>query len=192
MTIFKKTDSLELKDITKVYIIKQIIMYSTIPLILFLWIQSYYSINTITKMLVHRDTIKELLVLKSGMSEITVNRNKSIPNFCNNPGNLRPSGIKEIKDLAIGVISTNNGEFLFFANKEHGFQALEILLRKEYWNNTIVETIHRYAPEGAEREAMYVKKLTTKLKCTANTKVKDCNLIKLKEALAEIEGFINN
>lgn len=137
----------------------------------------------------HTDTVQQLLVLKSGLTEITVDRNKNIPTFCNNPGSLRPTSIKEVNDLAIGVVQAPSGKFLYFANKEHGFKALEILLNKVYSNNTLQETMNRFAPSMENNTESYINKLCIYLKCSPFTKIKNLDIKKLMIKISEVEGF---
>ena len=190
MKIFKTNENLELIDITNKIRLQKILLVSVCTLYFFSSFRNEVKfvekkVNGITRI----DTVQQLVVLKSGLTEIKVDRNKNIPNFCNNPGSLRPSSIKEINNLAIGVIQAPSGEFLFFANKEHGFQALEIVLRKVYWNKTVEETINKFAPSFENNTSDYINKICSKLKCTSNTKIKDLNLKGLMEVIGNIEGF---
>jgi hypothetical protein len=148
-------------------------------------------INTpeIIKEVVIYDTVNNLVVLKHGLTEINVQRGENIPTFCSNPGALRPSSIKEVSDLAIGYIQAPSGKFLYFHNSEHGFKALEIVLKKVYWNKTIEECIRRYAPSFENNTDGYISRLIKKLNVPPNTLVKNVNINDLMNAIADIEGF---
>lgn len=190
MRIFKQNQDMSIEDITNKIRIQKILLIAVCTLHLFSSFRNEVKfvekrVNGVTRI----DTIQQLVVLKSGLTEIKVDRNKNIPNFCNNPGSLRRTSIKEVNDLAIGIIQAPSGEFLYFANKEHGFQALEIVLKKIYWNKTIEETINKFAPSFENNTSNYIDKICSKLKCTSNTKIKDLNLKGLMEVIGNIEGF---
>ena len=137
---------MSVKDITLNYKIKNVLAGLFTASVTLIILSSFIPIkqNFIVKTVVVHDTIKELVVMKHGLTEITVDRNANIPTFCNNPGALRPSSIKEVNDLAIGTIQAPSGEFLHFANEEHGYKALEIVLKKVYWNGSISNYIVVY------------------------------------------------
>ena len=141
------------------------------------------------KEVVIRDTINNLVVLKHGFTEMSVKRTENIPTFCRNPGALRPSSIKEVNELAIGHIQASSGKFLYFHSSEDGFKALEIVLKKVYWDKTIEECIRRYAPSFENNTDGYISKLVKKLGVTPNTLVRDVNTKELMNAIADIEGF---
>lgn len=190
MKIYKQLEDMSVIDITKSYNRrKKIVWFYGLMLSIFLFC-SFSTINPTNKITITvHDTIKQLIVLKHGLTEVTVDRNANIPTFCNNPGALRSSSIKEVNDLAIGIIQSSSGEFLHFANAEHGYKALEIVLRKVYWNKTISECISRYAPSFENDTDGYVNKIVKKLGINTNTKVKNCDIKKLMKIIAEIEGF---
>ena len=191
MKIFKQNEDMSVKDITINYKIKNVLAGMFIAAATTVVLSSFIPIkqNFIYKEVVVHDTIKELVVMKHGLTEITVDRNANIPTFCNNPGALRPSSIKEVNDLAIGTIQAPSGEFLHFANEEHGYKALEIVLRKVYWNGSISECIKRYAPSFENNTSGYVGKIVSKMGISPSTLVKNCNIKKLMKTIAEIEGF---
>ena len=195
MRIYKQNEvDMSVKDITFNYKIKNILAGLFVSAVLWIILSSFIPIkqNFIIKTVVIHDTVKELAVLKHGLTEITVDRNANIPTFCNNPGALRPSSIKEVNDLAIGTVQAPSGEFLHFANEEHGYKALEIVLKKVYWNNTIAECINRYAPSFENNTSGYVAKIVSKMGISSSTLVKNCNIKKLMKTIAEIEGFSSN
>jgi hypothetical protein len=191
MRVFKQNEDMSVKDITLSYKVKEVLAGSFIIAIMLIILSSFIPIkqNFIIKEVVVHDTIKELVVMKHGLTEITVDRNANIPTFCNNPGALRPSSIKEVNDLAIGTIQAPSGEFLHFANEEHGYKALEIVLKKVYWDGSISECINRYAPSFENNTSGYVAKIVGKMGISSNTLVKNCNIKKLMKTIAEIEGF---
>jgi hypothetical protein len=192
MRIYKQNETdMSVKDITLSYKVKEVLAGSFIIAIMLIILSSFIPIkqNFIVKTVVVHDTIKELVVMKHGLTEITVDRNANIPTFCNNPGALRPSSIKEVNDLAIGTIQAPSGEFLHFANEEHGYKALELVLRKVYWNGSISECIKRYAPSFENNTSGYVGKIVSKMGISPNTLVKNCNIKKLMKTISEIEGF---
>lgn len=192
MRVYKQNEvDMSVKDITFNYKVKNILAGLFTATLVLVILSSFIPIkqNFIYKKVVVHDTIKELVVMKHGLTEITVDRNANIPTFCNNPGALRPSSIKEVNDLAIGTIQAPSGEFLHFANEEHGYKALEIVLKKVYWNSTIADCISRYAPSFENNTSGYVGKIVSKMKISPNTLVKNCNLKRLMATIAEIEGF---
>jgi hypothetical protein len=192
MRIYKQNEiDMSVKDITFNYKIKNVLAGLFLSTLIIVVLSSFIPIkqNFIYKEVIVHDTIKELIVLKHGLTEITVDRNANIPTFCNNPGALRPSSIKEVNNLAIGTIQAPSGEFLHFANEQHGYKALEIVLRKVYWNTTIKDCISRYAPSFENDTDGYVGKIVSKMGISSNTLVKNCNIKKLMKTIAEIEGF---
>ena len=192
MRIYKQSKvDMSVKDITLNYKIKNVLAGLFTASVTLIVLSSFIPIkqNFIVKTVVVHDTIKELVVMKHGLTEITVDRNANIPTFCNNPGALRPSSIKEVNDLAIGTIQAPSGEFLHFANEEHGYKALEIVLKKVYWNGSISNCIQRYAPSFENNTSGYVGKIVSKMGISPNTLVKNCNIKKLMKTIAEIEGF---
>ena len=192
MRVYKQSKvDMSVKDITLNYKIKNVLAGLFTASITLIVLSSFIPIkqNFIVKTVVVHDTIKELVVMKHGLTEITVDRNANIPTFCNNPGALRPSSIKEVNDLAIGTIQAPSGKFLHFANEEHGYKALEIVLRKVYWNGSISECIKRYAPSFENNTNSYVGKIVSKMEISPNTLVKNCNIKKLMKTISEIEGF---
>ena len=192
MRVYKQSKvDMSVKDITLNYKIKNVLAGLFTASITLIVLSSFIPIkqNFIVKTVVVHDTIKELVVMKHGLTEITVDRNANIPTFCNNPGALRPSSIKEVNDLAIGTIQAPSGKFLHFANEQHGYKALEIVLRKVYWNGSISECIKRYAPSFENNTNSYVGKIVSKMEISPNTLVKNCNIKKLMKTISEIEGF---
>jgi len=192
MRIYKQSKvDMSVKDITLNYKIKNVLAGLFVASITLIVLSSFIPIkqNFIVKTVVVHDTIKELVVMKHGLTEITVDRNANIPTFCNNPGALRPSSIKEVNELAIGTVQAPSGEFLHFANEEHGYKALEIVLRKVYWNGSISECIKRYAPSFENNTSGYVGKIVSKMGINPSTLVKNCNIKKLMKTISEIEGF---
>ena len=192
MRIYKQSKvDMSVKDITLNYKIKNVLAGLFTASVTLIILSSFIPIkqNFIVKTVVVHDTIKELVVMKHGLTEITVDRNANIPTFCNNPGALRPSSIKEVNDLAIGTIQAPSGEFLHFANEEHGYKALEIVLKKVYWNGSISNCIQRYAPSFENNTSGYVGKIVSKMGISPNTLVKNCNIKKLMKTISEIEGF---
>jgi len=144
--------------------------------------------KTTTNTTVIHDTLQQMIVLRSGLTEITLDRNKNIPKFCNNPGNIRP-GNKQIDALAMGTISSINGEFLYFPNEEQGFKALKLLLQTKYAENTIQECIQKYAPPSENNTSKYIQDICNKLKKPSTTKIKDLDINKLSIEIAKIEGY---
>ena len=192
MRIYKQSKvDMSVKDITLNYKIKNVLAGLFTASITLIVLSSFIPIkqNFIVKTVVVHDTIKELVVMKHGLTEITVDRNANIPTFCNNPGALRPSSIKEVNDLAIGTIQAPSGKFLHFANEEHGYKALEIVLKKVYWNGSISDCIKRYVPSFENNTSGYVGKIVSKMGISPNTLVKNCNIKKLMKTISEIEGF---
>lgn len=120
---------------------------------------------------------------------ISIPRNKNVPTFCNNPGALRPSKIQEINDLAIGKIKTKSGYFLYFPNEENGYKALEILIKQIYWEKTISQFIHRYAPTFENNTNKYIDIICKELNCNQETLVKDLDINKLMTTISKIEGY---
>ena len=191
MRIYKQNEDMSVKDITFNYKIKNVLAGLFVSLMILVILSSFIPIQQkfIYKEVVVHDTVEQLVVMKHGLTEITVDRNANIPTFCNNPGALRPSSIKEVNDLAIGTVQAPSGEFLHFANEKHGYKALEIVLKKVYWNSSIRDCISRYAPSFENNTDGYVAKIVKKMGISSSTLVKNCNLNKLMKTIAEIEGF---
>ena len=193
MRIYKQNEiDMSVKDITFNYKIKNVLAGLFVSTLIIVVLSSFIPTkqNFIIKEVIVHDTIEQLVVMKHGLIEIKVDRNGNIPTFCNNPGALRPSRtIKEVNDLAIGTVHTPSGEFLHFANEQHGYKALEIVLRKVYWNTTIKDCISKYAPSFENDTDGYVGKIVSKMGISSNTLVKNCNIKKLMKTIAEIEGF---
>jgi hypothetical protein len=191
MRIYKQNEDMSVKDITFNYKIKNVLAGLFVSLMILVILSSFIPIQQkfIYKEVVVHDTVEQLVVMKHGLTEITVDRNANIPTFCNNPGALRPSSIKEVNDLAIGTVQAPSGEFLHFANEQHGYKALEIVLKKVYWNSSIRDCISRYAPSFENNTDGYVAKIVKKMGISSSTLVKNCNLNKLMKTIAEIEGF---
>ena len=178
----------------KLSFIEFILINLPISIVLFLLFIAIGSSNpkvitkTTTNTTVIHDTLQQMIVLRSGLTEITLDRNKNIPKFCNNPGNIRP-GNKQIDNLAMGTISSINGEFLYFPNEEQGFKALKLLLQTKYAENTIQECIQRYAPPSVNNPLKYIQDICNKLKKPSTTKIKDLDINKLSIEIAKIEGY---
>ena len=191
MRIYKQNEDMSVKDITLNYKIKNVLAGLFVSLMILVILSSFIPIQQkfIYKEVVVHDTIEQLVVMKHGLTEITVDRNANIPTFCNNPGALRPSSIKEVNDLAIGTVQAPSGEFLHFANEQHGYKALEIVLRRVYWNGSINDCIRRYAPSFENNTDGYVARIVNKMGISPNTLVKNCNIKKLMKTISEIEGF---
>jgi hypothetical protein len=191
MRIYKQKEDMSLKDITFNYKIKNVLAGLFVGSMVIIILSSFIPIQQkfIVKEVIVHDTIEQLVVMKHGLTEITVDRNANIPTFCNNPGALRPSSIKEVNDLAIGTVQAPSGEFLHFANDEHGFKALEIVLRRVYWNSSIRDCISKYAPSFENNTDGYVAKIVEKMGISSSTLVKNCNIKTLMQTISEIEGF---
>jgi hypothetical protein len=188
--IYKIRKDMSVKDITLLYRAKiTALSVACIGLTIHSMHNSYFftpKIAIIERLRI--DTVNQLTVLRSGLTEITVDRNHNIPTFCNNPGNIRP-GNKEIDKLAIGTIESVYGKYLYFPNKELGFKALKILLLKNYPNHTLQQCIEKFAPPSENNTSQYVATLTKHLQCSPNTLIKNCDISKLMKAIAKIEGF---
>jgi hypothetical protein len=191
MKIYKQNEDMSVKDITLNYKVKNVLAGLFVSLMVLAILSSFIPTKQkfIYKEVVVHDTVEQLVVMKHGLTEITVDRNANIPTFCNNPGALRPSSIKEVNDLAIGTVQAPSGEFLHFANEQHGYKALEIVLQKVYWNGSINDCIRRYAPSFENNTDGYVAKIVKKMGISPSTLVKNCNINKLMKTISEIEGF---
>jgi hypothetical protein len=178
----------------KLTFIELVLINIPISIILFLLFIAIGSSNpkiitkTTTNTTIIHDTLQQLVVLRSGLTEIILDRNKNIAKFCYNPGNIRP-GNKQIDALAIGTISSINGEFLYFPSEEQGFKALEILLQTKYAENTIQECISMYAPPCENNTSKYIQTICNKLNKPSTTKIKDLDIKKLSKEIAIIEGY---
>jgi hypothetical protein len=191
MKIYKQNEDMSVKDITLNYKVKNVLAGLFVSLMVLAILSSFIPTKQkfIYKEVVVHDTVEQLVVMKHGLTEITVDRNANIPTFCNNPGALRPSSIKEVNDLAIGTVQAPSGEFLHFANEQHGYKALEIVLQKVYWNGSINDCIRRYAPSFENNTDGYVARIVKKMGISPSTLVKNCNIKKLMKTISEIEGF---
>lgn len=194
MRIFKQTQNLGMVEITNRYLaLRTLAIISTLFIIAITtssFIKTGESIITLRDSVVVHDTVRELAVFRPhDLIKVEVPRNTNIPTFCNNPGALRPSSIPEVNALSLVSIETPSGPFLYFPNKEHGFKALEIVLRKVYWNKSIADMLKTYAPDFENNTGKYTKDLAEGVGVAIHTKVKDCNLDKLMKVIAKIEGF---
>lgn len=136
------------------------------------------------------DTFNKLVIFKgTNLTQINMVRDQNIPTYFNNPGALRPSSIKEVNELSIGETETSSGKFLVFANKEQGFKALEIVIKKVYWETTIEKMINKYAPHFENNTNKYIEDICNTLKCNPTTLVKNVDIEQLKLIIAKIEGF---
>ncbi len=121
------------------------------------------------------------------LQEIKIRRTSTIANDFNNPGCIR-NGNAEIDALAIGYCNTINGKFLVFDLPQHGFQALQIWVRKRKdW--TLSKAIKVYAPQIENNTDKYIKDICKGLSCNRNTKLSEVNEMQLISKIAEIEGF---
>ena len=122
-----------------------------------------------------------------GLKEIKVRRQSTIANDFNNPGCIR-NGNAEIDALAIGYCNTINGKFLVFDLPQHGFQALQLWVRKRKdW--TLAKAIKVYAPQIENNTDKYISDICKGLSCNRNTKLSEVNEMQLISKIAEIEGF---
>lgn len=180
------------KNLTQVDITKQII--AIISILTAMLIFSFSSPSPMPKVVLQQtkvvDTVNNILYLTDGeLSEIKIRRDDNIPTFCNNPGALRPSRIKEVNALAIGKVKTPSGYFLYFPNAKNGWKALEIVLREVYWDKSISHTISRYAPSFENNTSKYIHGVCLSLGVDESTLVKDVHLPSLMNTIASIEGW---
>ena len=191
--ILRQTENLDLIDITWRNRFKNLSLVTVSALCLFLLLGSSSSPIIIETSI--RDTIvdKRIALLQVGdvnhLKEIAVIKNANLPTYLNNPGALRPSSIPEVNALAIGKVKVASGHFLMFQNPKQGWEALEIVLKKVYWQKTIAETISRFAPNFENNTDSYIAKVCSHLKCSPNTQVKNINIEELKQIISKIEGY---
>lgn len=191
--ILRQTENLDLIDITWRNRFKNLLLVALTTICLVLMIGDKSSPIIIETSV--RDTVvdKRIALLQVGdvnhLKEIAVIKNANLPTYLNNPGALRPSSIPEVNALAIGKVKVASGYFLMFQNPKQGWEALEIVLKKVYWQKTIAETISRFAPNFENNTDSYINKVCSHLKCSPNTQVKNINIEELKQIISKIEGY---
>lgn len=108
----------------------------------------------------------------------------------NNPGNIRkPSKA----NMPVGVIGMAGG-FLVFSSYEVGFDALQTLLRKDFYKNlTIFDAVAQYAPTIDKNDIKNYRKILVQVtKLDIKTKIKDLTneqFLLLCLAIQRVEGF---
>ena len=194
--ILKVNKELEIINITKNHVVLKVVS----AIFLVSAIASFTTVAVIKhnpKILhlstVVHDTITEFVIFKLNKQGVKKMTTQSVCNFANNPGNLRPSSIQEIKDLSYDVIQTaNNGEFLFFLKPEHGWKALRILIEKNYCDMTIRNAIFKYCPPTEnENVDEYVAEVANMVHKPSKALVKTCNIDTFIMAIAKKEGYNN-
>jgi ABC-type bacteriocin/lantibiotic exporter with double-glycine peptidase domain len=80
MKIYRKNEDMSVTDITLNYKIKNVLAGLFISAVILVILSSFIPIkqNFIVQKVVVHDTIKELVVMKHGLTEITVDRNANI------------------------------------------------------------------------------------------------------------------
>jgi hypothetical protein len=109
----------------------------------------------------------------------------------NNPGNIRKPS-KE--NMPVGVIGLAGG-FLIFSSYETGFNALQAMLKKDFYKDlTIFDTVAKYAPTNDKNDIKnYRKILVQETQLDLNIKLKSLNgaqSLLLCKAIQRVEGFL--
>ena len=108
----------------------------------------------------------------------------------NNPGNIRKPSRANMPDGVIGLA----GGFLVFSTYEAGFNALKILLKKDFYQNlTIFAAVAQYAPTKDKNDVTNYRKILKQVtKLDLKTKIKDLTdeqFLLLCQAVQRVEGF---
>ena len=108
----------------------------------------------------------------------------------NNPGNIRKPSRANMPDGVIGLA----GGFLVFSTYEAGFNALKILLKKDFYQNlTIFAAVAQYAPTKDKNDVTNYRKILKQVtKLDLKTKIKDLTdeqFLLLCQAVHRVEGF---
>lgn len=109
----------------------------------------------------------------------------------NNPGNIRKPS-KE--NMPAGVIGLAGG-FLVFSSYETGFNALQNLLKKDFYQDlTIFDTVGKYAPTKDKNDIKNYRKILIQVtQLDLNIKMKSLNeaqFLLLCKAVQRVEGFL--
>ena len=109
----------------------------------------------------------------------------------NNPGNIRKPS-KE--NMPAGVIGLAGG-FLVFSSYEMGFNALQNLLKKDFYQDlTIFDTVAKYAPTKDKNDIKNYRKILIQVtQLDLNIKMKSLNeaqFLLLCKAIQRVEGFL--
>lgn len=109
----------------------------------------------------------------------------------NNPGNIRKPS-KE--NMPAGVIGLAGG-FLVFSSYETGFNALQALLKKDFYQDlTIFDTVAKYAPTKDKNNIKNYRKILIQVtQLDLNIKMKSLNeaqFLLLCKAVQRVEGFL--
>jgi hypothetical protein len=123
----------------------------------------------------------------------TASAKGTIPNRCNNPGDII-YGNFAVAQGAIGRAGGDgNKRFAVFPNAQMGFAALVALLKTPaYQKLTLAEAINRYAPPSENNTSAYQQRVASQTGIGLTAKLGDVNsdqLTKLGNAIAKIEGF---
>jgi hypothetical protein len=108
----------------------------------------------------------------------------------NNPGNIRKPSEENVPAGVIGLA----GGFLVFSSYEAGFNALQTLLKKDFYQDlTIFEVVAKYAPTKDKNDVKNYRKILIQVtQLDLNIKLKSLNeaqFLLLCKAIQRVEGF---
>ena len=108
----------------------------------------------------------------------------------NNPGNIRKPG----KDTKFEGIIGYAGGFLIFSSYDTGFKALQILLKKPFYQNlSLFGAVEKYAPAKDKNDVKNYRKILVQVtKIDLDTKLKSLSEVQfllLCQAVQRVEGF---
>jgi hypothetical protein len=108
----------------------------------------------------------------------------------NNPGNIRKPG----KDTKFEGIIGYAGGFLIFSSYDTDFKALQILLKKPFYQNlSLFDAVEKYAPAKDKNDVRNYRKILVQVtKIDLDTKLKSLSEVQfllLCQAVQRVEGF---
>jgi hypothetical protein len=108
----------------------------------------------------------------------------------NNPGNIRKPG----KDTKFEGIIGYAGGFLVFSSYAAGLKALQILLKKPFYQNlSLFDAVEKYAPAKDNNDVKNYRRILVQVtKIDLDTKLKSLNeaqFLLLCQAVEKVEGF---
>jgi hypothetical protein len=108
----------------------------------------------------------------------------------NNPGNIRKPG----KDTKLEGIIGNAGGFLIFSSYDAGFKALQILLKKPFYQDlSLFDAVEKYAPAKDKNDVKNYRSILVQVtKIDLDAKLKSLNeaqFLLLCQAVQRVEGF---
>jgi len=108
----------------------------------------------------------------------------------NNPGNIRKPSKANMPEGVIGMA----GGFLVFSSYKAGFNALQALLKKDFYKNlTIFDAVAQYAPTKDKNDVKNYRKILIQItKMDLKTKIEDLTdeqFLLICKAIQRVEGY---